>query len=145
MVGTTCSVGENQPPGASNLLESYRNGSRCVRHGRQWTVNGANVKFGGGCYQVSPSWGYSGSVMLAASFSPTHAVLLQGRLCHHHHSLTELPLQLLTGQPRGDLCTRVCMCVSFCWLACRWWLIKLLEEGAIKGLFCAQSAPGFAT
>lgn len=55
--GTACAVGENQP-NDNDLLESYGDTSRCVQHGRQWRFNGNNVKYGGGCYQVS-GWSYA--------------------------------------------------------------------------------------
>ena len=57
---TTCSMGDNLPP-SNMLLEKYGPGSRCLTHGRQWTVDGQIVPvYGGGCYQVSVGEGRGG-------------------------------------------------------------------------------------
>jgi hypothetical protein len=54
--GTTCSVEANLPP-SNLLLQAYGTGSRCLNHGRQWTVNGQSITLsGGGCYEVSLSY-----------------------------------------------------------------------------------------
>ena len=60
MFSGTCSVSSNTPP-SNNLLEAYGPGSRCVTHGRQWTLDGAPIPvYGGGCYQVSEECGDRG-------------------------------------------------------------------------------------
>ena len=51
--GTTCSVSSDAPT-TNQLLETYGPGSRCVLHGRQWSINNQPISmYGGGCYKVS--------------------------------------------------------------------------------------------
>lgn len=58
--GGTCGNLGNAPPAdtstiSNGRLEVYAPGSRCVEHGRRWTVNDQPVTYGSGCYQFECS------------------------------------------------------------------------------------------